>query len=233
MNLLDNEDIGELSDDEDDEDYVPDDEDANDGQNGEDEDVSHEYNHDETGSIEEEYDEPMDNNGMNVVDDGMNIHEENNLGRLDDAPGVDESKNPGVEDAANAANTGANDIKNLGVDQINNDIIDQEVEDVKSPEEKEDIESTENDKGETVGIDQECAETENELGYNLWQNCTRSYKHLYNPEVFDTGNSNDDKQAEVMMTTINEAPEETAQMSMKKGLKIFSEKGYPAVKKEM
>ena len=230
MNSLDEEDIGELSDDEDDEDYIPDDEDDDEGQNGEDEDVSHEYNHDETGSIEEEYDEPMDND---VVDDGMNSHDENNLGRLDDAPGVDESENAGVENAENAENTGVNDIKNLGVDPVDNDIINQEVEDGKSPEEEEDSESTENDKGETVGTDQECAETENESGYILWRNCTRSYKHLFNPEVFDTGNSNDDKQAEVMMTTTNDVPKETAQMSMKKGLKVFGEKGYAAVKKEM
>ena len=35
------------------------------------------------------------------------------------------------------------------------------------------------------------------------------------------------------MTTTDDAPEETAQMSMKKGLKVFSEQGYAAVKKEM
>ena len=36
-----------------------------------------------------------------------------------------------------------------------------------------------------------------------------------------------------MMTTTNGAPEETAQMSMKKGLKVFGKQGYAAVKKEM
>ena len=36
-----------------------------------------------------------------------------------------------------------------------------------------------------------------------------------------------------MMTTIDDVPEETPQMSMKKGLKIFDEGGYAAVKKEM
>ena len=59
------------------------------------------------------------------------------------------------------------------------------------------------------------------------------YKHLYDPEVFDTGKGNDDKQAKVMMTTTDDAPEETAQMSMKKGLKIFGKQGYAMVKKEM
>ena len=144
--------------------------------------------------------------------------------------GLDEPENPGVDDAANDENTEVNSIENLGVDQIDNEIINHKVEDVKRPEEKEDIESTE---GETVDIDQECGETENEMGYNLRQNCTQSYKHLYNPEVFDTGKSNNDKQAEEMMTTIDDTPEEPAQMSMKKGLKLFGEEGYAAVKKEM
>ena len=35
------------------------------------------------------------------------------------------------------------------------------------------------------------------------------------------------------MTTTDGTPEETAQMSMKKGLKIFGEQGYATVKKEM
>ena len=35
------------------------------------------------------------------------------------------------------------------------------------------------------------------------------------------------------MTTTDDAPEETAQMSMKKGLKVFREQGYAVLKKEM
>ena len=35
------------------------------------------------------------------------------------------------------------------------------------------------------------------------------------------------------MTTINGGSEETGQMSMKKGLNVFGEPGYAAVKKEM
>ena len=128
MNSLNDQDIGESSDDEDNEEYVPDDEDANEGQNGGDEDVSHEYDHDETGSIEEEYDEPTDNNAINVADDGMNTHEEVNLGRLDGGAGLDEPENPGVDDVANNENTEVNGIENLGVDQIDNEIINYEVE---------------------------------------------------------------------------------------------------------
>ena len=70
-------------------------------------------------------------------------------------------------------------------------------------------------------------------GHNLRGNQARLYKHLYDPDIFDTGKNNDDEQVEVMMTTTDDAPEETAQMSMAKGLKIFREQGYAAVKTEM
>ena len=36
-----------------------------------------------------------------------------------------------------------------------------------------------------------------------------------------------------MLTTIDDAAKKTAQMSMKKGLKIFRDQGYAAMKKEM
>ena len=56
---------------------------------------------------------------------------------------------------------------------------------------------------------------------------------MYNPEVYETENSKDSEQGDVMFTTVDDVPEEMPQMSMKKGLKIFGEGGYPAVKKEM
>ena len=230
MSSLNNQHMGESSDDEDDEEYVPDDEDTNEGQNAGDEDASHDYNYDDIGSIESEYNEPMDDDAIGMDDVGMNTHAEVNLGRSDDGVRVDEPENPGVDDAASNDNTEMNGVENRGVEQLDSNIINQEVDEVEHPEEKEDIESTE---GKTVSIAQGCSETENEMGYNLRGNQARSYKHLYDPEVFDTGKSNDDKQAEVMMTTTNDAPEETAQMSMKKGLKIFGEQGYATVKKEM
>ena len=169
MNLLNDQDIGESSDDEDDEEYVPDDEDTDDRQNGGDKDASHEFDYDDTDSTENEYNEPTDNDAISVGDEGMNTHEEINLGRPDGGVGFDEPKNPGVDDAASDENTEVNSVKNLGVDQLNNEIIYQEVEDVECSEEKEEIESAE---GETVSNDQECGETENEMGYNLQGNCT-------------------------------------------------------------
>ena len=69
MDLLNDQDIGESSDDEEDEEYIPGDEDADEGLNNGDEDISHEYDDDETGSIEEGYNGPMDNDAINVADE--------------------------------------------------------------------------------------------------------------------------------------------------------------------
>ena len=69
-------------------------------------------------------------------------------------------------------------------------------------------------------------------GYNLRTSRQRSYKHLYDPNVFETNKNNDDLGG-VVMTTINGGSVETGQMSMRKGLKVFGEPGYAAVKKEM
>ena len=93
--------------------------------------------------------------------------------------------------------------------------------------------STENDEKENVTADKANVESEKESRYNLHDKCTRSYKHLYDPAMFNIGNSHDNKQDEVVLTTANDVAEETAQMSMKKGLRVFGEEGYAAVKKEM
>ena len=69
------------------------------------------------------------------------------------------------------------------------------------------------------------------MRYNLRDKRTRSYKHLYDPAMFSIGNSRDNKQDKV--TTADNVPEETAHMSMKKGLRMFGEEGYAAVRKEM
>ena len=49
----------------------------------------------------------------------------------------------------------------------------------------------------------------------------------------ETENSKDSEQGEVMLTTIDDIPEEMPQMSMKKGLTVFGEGGYAAMKKEI
>ena len=100
MSSLNDQDMGESSDDEDDEEYIPDDEDADEGQNAGDEDASHDYNYDDIGSIESKYNKPTDDDTIGMGDVGMYTHEEVNLGRSDDGVGVDEPENPGVDDAA-------------------------------------------------------------------------------------------------------------------------------------
>ena len=98
---------------------------------------------------------------------------------------------------------------------------------------KENEVSTVNDEKENVTADEVNVESEKELRYNLRDKRTRSYKHLYDPAMFNIGNSHDDKQDEVVLTTADDVPEETAQMSMKKGLRVSGEEGYAAVRKEM
>ena len=178
MSSLNDQDMGESSDDKDDEEYVPDDEDANEGQNAGDEDASHDYNYDDIGSIESEYNKPTDDDTIGMGDVGMNTHAEVNLGRSDDGVVVDEPENPGGDDAASNDSTEMNGIENQGVEQLDNNIINQEVDDMEFPEEKEDIESTE---GKTVSIAQGCGETENETGYNLRGNWARLYKISMTP----------------------------------------------------
>ena len=208
----DDEDNEESSDDEDNEDHVPDDEEYDEGLSDEENYLSSDYDDNEDNQNEEDDVEPMRNGAIDVNVD-------NNLGRLVGSPGeAMPVKNPGVED-----------VENLGVEHENHDIVNPEMEDVESPEveddsaiENQDIASTENEKSETVANDQDCTENEgveNELGYNLQRNRGSSYKHIYNAEMYDTENSKDNEQGEVMMTTIDDVPEETPQISMKRGYK--------------
>ena len=69
--------------------------------------------------------------------------------------------------------------------------------------------------------------------YNLRKHHGRSYKHVYDPEVYMTENQQTDDVGETMLTTVEGGPDDTAQMSMKKGLKVFGAGGYAAVKQEM
>ena len=61
----------------------------------------------------------------------------------------------------------------------------------------------------------------------------RTYKHVYDPQLYDMGYANPSDTGDLVLTTVDEGPEDTPQMSMKKGLKMFGEGGYAAVKQEM
>ena len=165
MSSLNDQDMEESSDD--DEEYVPDDEDTDEGQDAGDEDASHDHNYDDSGSIGSEYNEPPDDDAIDMGDMGMNTHVDANLGRSDDGVGVEVPKIPGVDNAASDENTEMNGIENRGVEELDNDIINQEVDDVECPEKKEDSESTE---GENASITEGYSETENETGYNIQGN---------------------------------------------------------------
>ena len=69
--------------------------------------------------------------------------------------------------------------------------------------------------------------------YNLRKNHARSYKHTYDPKLYETEHVKQSDMGDVVLTTVDEALEDTPQMSMKKGLKMFGEGGYAAVKKEI
>ena len=69
--------------------------------------------------------------------------------------------------------------------------------------------------------------------YNLRKNRACTYKHVYDPQTHDMGHANPSDTGDIMLTTVDEGLEDTQQMSMKKGLKIFGEGGYAAVKQEM
>ena len=69
--------------------------------------------------------------------------------------------------------------------------------------------------------------------YNLRKHRGRSYKHVYDPEVYMTENEQKNDVGETMLTTVEGGPEDTTQMSMKQGLKVFGAGGYTTVKQEM
>ena len=69
--------------------------------------------------------------------------------------------------------------------------------------------------------------------YNLPKNRAHDYGHAYDPEVYEVGKASPEEAKDTVLTTVDEGPEDTPQMSMKKGLQAFGEGGYAAVKQEM
>ena len=246
MNSVDmeSEELSDDEDDEDDEDYIPDQDEYDEESNVEDDNTVTNY-YDDKGVQDDNNDyEPVENNTTD-------INEDNNLGHLigtpgevmpDEDPGVEDNENEGVEqedqdddiispEVEDDENPGVEANKNEGVEQENYDVESTEAED-----ENQDNVSIENEKDETVRDAQDGTENkgvQNEVRCNLRKNHARLYKHMYNPEIYEIENKNHSEQGDIMLTTADDIPEETPQMSMKKGLKIFGEGGYAAVKKEM
>ena len=166
----------------------------------------------------------------------MDTKMEVSSGQSPDGWGADMAENPDVVDAKKRDDShvesegvdGPN-VESEGVDEQNNDIMHQEVDEMEHVEERTDNQYTDD---QSLGTAETRDDTDDKTGYNLSRNRERSYKHIYDPNVFNIERGNNDKGA-IMMTTTNGGSEETGQMSMRKGLKVFGEPGYAAAKKEM
>ena len=230
-----NEDMDDSSDDDEDDEYAPEDEDdeyatededAYGRQDAEDEDGPHDYNYKDMGSTANEHREHADDDATDMGDMNTNTDMEANSGQ---SHGGDEAGTPEILDVEHVEERDDSRVESEGVDEPNNDITDQEADDVEHVDERDDNLSTDD---QSLGTVETRDKTEDTTRYNLRRNRERSYKHLYDPEVFDIEKGNDNK-GTIMMTTTNVGSEEIGQMSMKKGLKVFGEPGYAAVKKEM
>ena len=224
MNPIYKEEDEELSNDEEDEDYLPERQTDEESQIDADEDGSTGDNLDDEGPTEVDFDDLMDDNEEETQD-------ENNSGEYNVAPEMNNTEDLG---AGRSENSGVSDIGSIGVDRAEHEMIYQAEESGDDPElDKDNKTSTENDEKEDATIDKLNVESSRESRYNLRDKRTWSYKHRYNPAMFKIENSHDNKQEEVVLITANDAPEDTPQMSMKQGLRMFGEEGYAAVRKEM
>ena len=221
----DDEDDEYATEDEDDE-YATEDEDTYGRQDAEDEDGPHDDNYEDMGSTGNEHHEHADDDATDMGDMNTNNNMDANSGQ---AHGGDEAGTPAILDVEHVEERDDSRVESEGVDEPNNDITDQEGDDVEHMDERDDNLSTDD---QSVGTAETREKMEDTTRYNLRRNRERSYKHLYDPEVFDIEKGNDDKGV-IMMTTTNVGSEEIGQMSMKKGLKVFGEPGYAVVKKEM
>ena len=166
---------------------------------------------------------------MNVS--GVEVEDNNSPDEYEVAP---EMGNTQDLEAGRSENPGVSDTEIIGVDRAEHEMLHQAEESGNEPELYKDSEtSTENDEKEDATIDESNLESSGEPRYNLRDKRTRCYKHIYNPGMFQTENTHDNKQDEVVLVTVNDAPEDTPQMSMKQGLRLFGEEEYAAVRKEM
>ena len=232
------EDMDDVSDDEEDEDYTPGEQDGDKSEDVHEEDDNgpHDHEYEDVGSIVSEPSEHADDDATNMGDIDMDTEMEANSGQSPDGCGAGMGETPDVVDAKKRDNNhvksegvdGPN-VESEGVDEQNNDVMDQDGDEMEHVEERNDYHSSEDQSLNSV---ETRDDTNEKLGYNLRSNRERSYRHLYDPNMFDINKSSNNRGG-VMMTTTNGGSEETGQMSMRKGLKVFGEPGYAAVKKEM
>ena len=211
----------ELSDDKEDEDYLPRGESDAESHSDADEDISVGDNRDNEGPTEEDGDDLGYESDEEAQDE--NNQDEYKVGLEMDNSQEGRSENSGVSET-----------EIIGVDQAEHDMNHQAEESGDVPELYKDSEtSNEDDKKEETTMDESNSEPSRESRYNLRDKHTRSYKHLYDPGMFQIEDNDDDRREEVVMVTANDGPEDTPQMSMKQGLRIFGEEGYATIRKEM
>ena len=229
---MDDESVGS-SDSENDGDYVPDEEDHSEESMSEDEHTELNYDDDE------EDDESMGNrsNQMNEGNNDMgqptgpagegtgNEQSGEEIGMLEEHE--EDDHNPMDLEVGPNEDPGVMDQENEGVEQEGQ---------ATSINEKEDDLLTEIDTIEDVTTDEDSEEEkamQDTPRYNLRKHRGRSYKHVYDPEVYMLESEQKNETGDTMLTTVEDGSEDTAQMSMKKGLKVFGAGGYAAVKQEM
>ena len=214
----------EVSDDEEDEDYLPERVSDEESQIDGDEDSSAGDTYGDEGPAEEDDDDLMDVGGEDVQDD-------NSPDEYEVAP---EMGNTQDLEAGRSENPGVSDTKIIGVDRVEHEMFHQAEESGDEPKlDKDSGTSIENDEKEDAIIDGSNLESSGEPRYNLHDKRTRCYKHIYDPGMFEIENSHDNKDKEVVLVKANDAPEDTPQTSMKQGLRMFGEEGYAAIRKEM
>ena len=158
----------------------------------------------------------------------------------DENPGVEDNEIEGEEqDDHNLTDLEVECDENPGVVDHENEGVGQEGHDAyidEAKDENQDNVSTEIDTVKNMMADQYSGEENGVQGtprYNLRKNRARSYKHMYDPELYETENEKQTEMGDVVLTTVDDTLEDMPQMSMKKGLKMFGEGGYAAVKKEV
>ena len=214
----------EVSDDDDDEDYLPERVSDEESQIDDDEDSSTGDTYRDEGPAEEEDDDIMDVGGEEVQDDNS----------PDEYVVAPEMGNAQDLEAGRSGNPGVSDTEITGVDRVEHEMLHQAEDSGSEP--KLDIESRtslENDEKVDATSDGSNLESSGEPRYNLRDKRTRCYNHIYDPGMYQIENSDDNKEDEVVLVTANDALEDTPQMSVKQGLRMFGEDGYAAIRKEM
>ena len=224
MNSMDMESV-DSSESEDDEDYIPDHDGLDEESMGEDENTGESYDDDDelVGNISIEMNEnnsmgpPMGTPGQGMAEENPGVedtetegeeHDDNNL----TDPEVEYDENPGVADH-----------ESEGVGEVSHDAYINRVKDGNLNNL-----STKIDMVENVTVDQDSGEENRVQGtprYNLRKNHARSYQHVYHPKLYETEDGKQSDTGDIVLATVDEIPEDTPQMSMKKGLKMFGKGG--------